>query len=1085
MLPLDLLHTIGCHYNVEVHVLDPIGNMIGRYGVRSSAPIQLSIKDDHVTFIGYKGMVVRPIKTVERAAPALARNLKADILALPVGSHGQFTPSPSYASKYIREVIKGTTGTFHEEPISVDMLKAYDSYFDTTVAKPVDVVMFYGDPGCRKSSGLQKVLRQQKYKADRIYNVTCATNTLAKDWRDKLDVQAKDPLTKRGAPNTTVTTFEVTLAKGAWGWVMVFDEDKYPKGYLDALMLLFPWVTLWVFACDNLQSEWHEPEDRCQLNSPDIWGNARRWSSQIQGKKIIGTWRLAPDVAALFNLPTTSSSRGHIGFTTIMPTSWLQIKQIYPFLTDIDAQHMFANRDIYSPGDANKRWVASQHGYEADTYAGSQGLTAPLSIIQVTRSSWSLSDPRILYTVLTRSSYPVLYIESEPYGNDWNVIGQSKIWTALMRAYQAWQPGRRVRIPHGSRVDMFSLVPDNRDKENFEFLLCAPPEKITNWDDLGDAAPATVGHVDPDKPLTMVGRAKMSFKDEEYVDAYTFLPYIQELGFEEGVEPESFDSAPPDVRNKESIPPEPQSLVEEMLLQRAVARFDRELTHKRWYSMAHDDMPQRRADWVELGKQAAAATGVKAAKIWAEQAAKPLMERMDHYMPLFSYMGLREKKSDSVAAALAMKTRIRRSTIRENQQELKEASPYGSYLFTELCRYAGWDPSERKPYTHIDVERHTAIHQSRRAERPVALRNASRNRVEPDFHGMLTFKNQLKINSREMKHARPLQPILLQNEESLFKLGPFFDFMLESILKDLPPSCYVHAKRSIADMQAWVNQYMRAEQFQELDMSGFDGTVRGGAVHLTALLMRRYGAPEDMISYYLNLKCSYHVNNRWVFGLMTLSGEQSTYFTNTFFELAREIGKYRLTPQIPIAVSGDDLLRPATSHVVSPEWLVFKDVDFCIEKRTVVTTGAFCSYMVRNGVLAKDPVILLQRTLAMLEAGKAEDILLGYAEHWRLNYLNIEHIMQNQIWGEEEFACHKLMTFMMMNPGKFGFHKRLKYDKLHLVPSDYRYELAEMPATLLQAMSDVFTTTVVPLREPEVIAQYTRRQVDLPYHHDD
>jgi len=170
---------------------------------------------------------------------------------------------------------------------------------------------------------------------------------------------------------------------------------------------------------------------------------------------------------------------------------------------------------------------------------------------------------------------------------------------------------------------------------------------------------------------------------------------------------------------------------------------------------------------------------------------------------------------------------------------------------------------------------------------------------------------------------------------------------------------------------------------------------------------------------------------------------------------------------------------------------VYKVFDYCVEKRETVKTGSFCSFNVRGyrsspstplrAVLTKDPVILLQRTLAMIEKGKQDDIFLGYADHWHGNYRKIREIIDAKVWTEAEHECHKLQTWMFMNPKAAGFGvRRLDFKQFTgSTPADYRYELPSglIAQTIAWAAQQVTGNTAT----PEEIPRYTRRQGDTAY----
>jgi hypothetical protein len=132
---------------------------------------------------------------------------------------------------------------------------------------------------------------------------------------------------------------------------------------------------------------------------------------------------------------------------------------------------------------------------------------------------------------------------------------------------------------------------------------------------------------------------------------------------------------------------------------------------------------------------------------------------------------------------------------------------------------------------------------------------------------------------------------------------------------------------------------------------------------------------------------------------MRLSGELFTWLFNTMFQLARTVTKYNVPPQDPLAVSGDDIEMFRELQIRST-WANFEKIDVCEEKIERGSRGSFCSWLIKDGHVFKDPQILFMRLRAAISRGKLDDVVDGYFLEFKslfaLGDLNTELLEENE-----------------------------------------------------------------------------------------
>jgi len=214
--------------------------------------------------------------------------------------------------------------------------------------------------------------------------------------------------------------------------------------------------------------------------------------------------------------------------------------------------------------------------------------------------------------------------------------------------------------------------------------------------------------------------------------------------------------------------------------------------------------------------------------------------------------------------------------------------------------------------------------------------------------------------------------------------------------------------------------------FHMNDLKGQDQSTQGWAVQFFSRLMQWFSFPQSWVDAFVQDKMSKTLKHK-ILAIMTNSGEIWTYLLNSTSSTARECFMYNLPAGTPMANGGDDTKRRA-GFPINPSYVMIKHLDPCEDKRFESTTGEFCSFITKKGVLTKDPIILLKRFLVKLASGDGENAALGYAHLWAMNYRLKDKLFE--IFDEDEMAAHQILTRIMFNLKKEHVKTRINWDFL-------------------------------------------------------
>jgi len=1086
LLPMEILDPIGLALGVGFVIYEN-RRILKRFGSSTGQPIRLIKTGNHIEASRRREpMSLSKIRVPIRSGMgANATKLLTLISDLPTVKWFDWKPEPTRASLYARAMYAKETGLLGMNPANDALLRSWDelSSLAPEAIENRKFCMIRGDPGCRKSSALQKILRNKQYHRDNAFAVVLPTSTLAQDWKNKLGVQTKDPLTGKGTPSSYVCTFEKCLTEQSWGWVMIFDEDKFPKGYMSLVALIFPWVKYFIFLSDEYQSEWFEPNTKCLLNDVTILGNASFYQ-QYSDTYLIGSWRFGPGIANFMRMPSFSKHQGGFHFCTEPPKNADELRPYFPHDTDVELQDKWDNAEMFYAAHARKAWATEMTQREATTFSGSQGLTAPLAIIEVDAAVLKLTDYRLIHTVLSRAQDVLIVCVYRQGGLDLAHLQAHAIWSQLMKYRESYYPGKKVVIRPDWTYDIRELRGELG--EQHRKMLAGPPSKVTNKDFLAGwkTFDWDNNYIDPDQRLNMVGHKGLKYSDPAYADAAFFRPYIEDFEEPEPPEPLFRDVSLPGAKIRTHVGPVPEGGLSERFTSDIIERFDAELSWKSIYSVQKPDLWMRRFDAVEKRTSLIKSMFPDLPKRKASLAMNKYLATLDvqdnplMFNPNIELnWGQNQLSSDGPSFAAGVAQRIRRGTYLENKQELKDQAGYGEALWGAFCRLMGWGTEETKSIAPFDIEAAKRKFQVRRNDRSQALKKASLNRADPDRVDVLTAKTQWKMKDLGPTVAKPLQTIMIRGDDYLFKLGWVGVYLLDCLLRDAPPNVYFHAQRSLADFQSWAATYMRSGPYEMNDIKGLDASVRGGAVVLMTRLMRRYGIPQELIDFYVEDKADFKTRTIHI-AFMTLSGELFTWLLNTVFTVAREALKFALPFGTVIAGSGDDVARKKIQSVAE-SWHEWEEFDAAEDKRYSDERAEFCSFKIKNGVVYKDPLILYKRLRGQIARGKMDDVALGYFDLFAQNYKLGDVIYE--VMTPDEIEATSAINRIMFNLKKEGYKGSLPWHKLQVDELETVHNSRREASSLLESLDTLWKTLDTPITDVDIVTWYTQRKVDIDY----
>jgi len=406
-----------------------------------------------------------------------------------------------------------------------------------------------------------------------------------------------------------------------------------------------------------------------------------------------------------------------------------------------------------------------------------------------------------------------------------------------------------------------------------------------------------------------------------------------------------------------------------------------------------------------------------------------------------------QRRDDHESWLLAKKQRLTYVSLADNYANYTNQKAFGDNCWMALKQYLGW--SQVVPWDELKYHRAIETFQERRGERSEAMKKGSLNRADPNARIMISLKQQLKLKDEDWKPSKPPQPIWIHPDYELFADGPYGTILLELLLENKPDYWHFHAKASYESYAKFVqDHYAGVKRFHMEDQTGQDSTAQGWAVRVLENLMRHFSFPEEVVQRFVHTKLHKTLDGKVYLLICTDSGEVWTFLINTVSAAARVCFKYDLLPGVPLSSGGDDTMLPAPV-LENPMYVPFKVIDPCSDKIYESDRGDFTSHGIKDGVLFKNPIILLKRFLVKLASGRGEEAVLGYGEMWLRNY-KLRELLPG-LMTSEELRAHSIMTRIFFNLKKEGLKTRLSWSDL------YDVDVEQIPIEALESHKELVT----------------------------
>lgn len=1041
-----LIWPFALHCGVRIVVED--GRHERHYGLkRGSMQGRIVLKDGH--YEGIQAFKVPLLIREYREVPTLPQNpTYTRMVAWDACKFTDWVPEQTRADKLIRAILNNEVGLINQ-PVNLEALRGWSNTIDAGYrGPPKQIAIVMGDPGCRKSTQPQKAMRERKNFGE--WGFIAPTNQIAQDYRDKLDATTVNNKGKK-MNGDMVLTWESALAKYAGAQLMIADENKYPPGYLAMFHILNPTAKAQLFLGDAWQAAWHSPRPTA-LN--DEVSELEFYAPRAKGF-IVGTWRFAGLSAAFWRMPSYSNKVGAWAFTRSLPTVWTGLKQYYPWLNDATLLDMWEERQEYTAASFQAQFAEELRGSEARSYSGSIGVTAALAIVHVDEAVLRGTDCRLIYTAMTRSAH-ILFVINWVHNRTAEYHEERHPVFRKLRYYREnYRLGQRLEFNPEHSVSIREIT--FPFPEEWDIWMAGPIEKCTNLADIVQWWPLSSWEkfIDPDAKRG--GASPLSRSDPIYADAPEFLPFITETPAFDPEEPVIEEAGPEEALPATSIPQAHREGFVEFHQSQVRERYDADIFVKGELTNQFPDTPRLRFDSAyQLLKLVEAEPGFS-----KRQKFKRVLDRLSKIEgteedPRYSHdpvllWAAMQRADDHASWLLAKKQRIRFSTPEANMLNLVQQTKFGDECWESFRKYMNWSV----PVPWNEERYHQAIDrfQERRNDRPESLKKGSLNRASPDFNIIITLKQQLKLKDDEWKPAKPPQPVWIHPDAQLFTEGPAGLLLLDLLLEHKPPWWHFHARESYETFATWAQEYMAHEPMHEMnDQVGQDQSTQGWAVRVMEQMMLWFNFPSEIIREFIHNKIFKTLDGKTFVAIMTDSGEVWTFLINTISSTARECFMYNIPPGHPQANGGDDTWRKPMPGL-NPAYEPFRAMDPVEDKRFVSNKASFTAYSFKNGILYRNPILLLKRFLVRIAAGKGEEAVLGYGEAFRRNYVLREKLIDAM--NEEELEAHNILTRIFMNLKKEGLKTKLNWQ------TEFAFEFEPLPQITKTDFETLLKTQVV------------------------
>jgi len=997
------------------------------HGVRGNASLSIEYSDHHFTALEQKlPLTIRelgPIPEVSREAKWLIGKLREN----PMITWINIQPSAEIGRMAVRCMIQGELDLIGSNHLNHSILKGWEESLKNMKLPNLDLGLICGDPGCGKTSGIMESLRDYRAHSGRAFSIALGKNGLREMWATKLGVKDKKGPLRQSSPNYMCTTTSKAMAEGHWGWVMASDEAMYFPGWHALKAAMFPHVKTHLFLFDPHQCTWHNPKE-CTLNNANIPKEEAMYGARCK-TFITGSLRFDEGVGNFFNLPVFKKLGGGFHYTTKRVETEADMRIFFPNKSEEWIAHAWENKVLAVASDVRKRVKLSVEQQDADTFVGTQGYDEDVCIVELTDEAMRV-DARTLYVLGTRAPHIIWCCLFNQTYESTLAVADNIVLKEIMHYAPYYIPGEPVRIVKEHSVNIKSLLkilpPDTR------YVLAAKPEYCVNRKFVEAEYPESLWtDFLPRDIVQRGGHTMLSRDDPAYQDpkANLFLPHMTLVPAVHVPEVEIPDPSIPMPRLATTVPPENPEVLNEHLLSQRKERFTVELESRGEYTDQKPDLYIPRYDAgiivgklkAELRKDAVArypATAFNARKKATMEATRKLQSMLKGkgkdnptlFLPKWLNLANHHRTKDAPLYRTGMDQRIRKQTHAENYVEYANQLEFGDECFRALKRYMNWSDNPIGLDQSL-FEQSVQLFDESRAERSQALKLSSLNRADTDFRPTVVIKQQDKLKVA----GKAPQTIQIRGDKELFALGPWGRYLASQIVRHCPKHVFINMKKTYQEMSDWVMLNDPGGFYYASDGTAYEQSVQGWGVRVTESLLHYFGAPQEVVELYQKSKLENTVNGKEI-GTSTMSGEIFTFLTNTMTRIARKAFQLNLSSKDPGMWGGDDLLL-FSKPPENPQFALFAEYDTLEEKDEFSTDhGTFCSYLIKRAVI-KDPLILYTNFMKMVEMGKVEEAVVGYAPGFATVY-NTREVLYS-ILNEEQMMAHSVLTRIYFNLRKF------------------------------------------------------------------
>lgn len=925
-----------------------------------------------------------------------------------IGQWHTYTTNPSRAKNYARDLKSGTTGTLSRQEghgaVPAGFTSSMDSMVDNHTPRKVLMACVLGAPGSSKSSGLYPILSKSQHLSSNSWKLAVPRVKLRNSWKDHLKLERL---------SWKVGTFESNMFKV--GKLLIVDEvSQMPPGYVDYVLINQRSIQSVLLIGDVTQGNFHEANADSTLNS--LGSEALYFRGFCDQYRFFSN-SIPRAVSSAIGLPTRSKHRGFITITDRAQTNYPIVVaseseqkmyssmgyDSYTFGTvqgqrfpDLPVQIVISNAtaNMVSRGDFISSLCRSNIGVYF-IFSGTQAAIRGLS-----------SDPFLssIFCGTTRLAYQDLFAQ-ELAGL--NLFTPAGLWDPIsfnetVAGVFPHRPGVKVPMFRGGSLKPLGLCYTDIFNENVQFAKANKFGRIPkvkrlhehmledpNSFALDEKIKATSGFVFfVDRKIEILHVCRDSSSDTT-VAQWLKRAHLETPNFRVGMSLElPIDRASEPLKALMNPCPEelPEHVEHSKNFERgpATSGFDED---EEFLIQSYGELPARedREEYDELLQ-----SNLFNDSPWYHK--NPDARYLEQLFP-------RHKNDDLLTFKKTVDKRLRFASQEVNQHRYTSRIFTGPILFDGWCRTTGIDPDTIPPFNEtlyaqcIFENDFTKLTQKTQA---TLLNNA--DRADPDWRQTFVrifMKSQLKVKMETLLSPFKAGQTLASFQDHVILItGPMTRYISIIDEKLQSPRYYYHPGHSPLELSSWCSEHwVDKPQNSTNDYTAFDQSQTAEAVALEEVNLRAHHIPPLVISFYIELKLSLSCQ----FGelaIMRFTGEGPTLKFNSDFNAALIGVQYVVNEQDARAISGDD---SAINGVwpLRPGWSSFSRYLTIVAKPEVVTTAAFCSWLLTSHGAIKEPRVVFAKLLISRDRGEEEQVLPNLLNEVAVGYHVGDHVYQH------------------------------------------------------------------------------------------